>query len=144
MDITTVKELRDIRKTDIPQPSGVTNASGGERDQNNIDTPSGITVVKDFRDILPFHDRFLQQLGDRHRWVLYRVSFTQSPDQHFDTTCDMTWTKEYVPHEIARLDKTVYMLLQEVFQDFAPVPFSDATGSITRCLQVGHEKNNTV
>ena len=98
----------------------VTNVSREERDQNNTDTTDGITAVRDFRDILPFHDRFLQRLSARHRWVLYRVSFSQSPDQQFDTACDRTWTKEYGLHEIERLDKAVYMLLQETFQDFAP------------------------
>ena len=98
----------------------VTNVSREERDQNNTDTTDGITDVRDFRDILPFHDRFLQRLSARHRWVLYRVSFSQSPDQQFDTACDRTWTKEYGLHEIERLDKAVYMLLQEAFQDFAP------------------------
>jgi hypothetical protein len=113
--ITVDKELRNIRETDIPQPSEtstvteVTNVSREERDQNNTDTTDGITVFRDFRDILPFHDRFLQRLGDRHHWVLYRVSFSQSPDQQFDTVCDRTWTKEYGLHEIERLDKTVFM-----------------------------------
>ena len=124
--ITADKELRNIREADIPEPrepataTEVTNVNREERDQNNTDTTDGITTVRDFRDILPFHDRFLQRLGDRHRWVLYRVSFSQSPDQQFDTACDRTWTKEYGLHEIARLDKAVYMLLQEDFQDFAP------------------------
>jgi hypothetical protein len=91
-----------------------TNATGEERDrinidtirrdQNNTDTTDGITDVRDFRDILPFHDRFLQRLGDRHRWFLYRVRFSQSPDQQFDTVCNRTWTKDYVLHEIERLD----------------------------------------
>ena len=67
------------------------------------------------------HDRFLQQLGDRYGWVLFRISFTQSPDQLYDTVSNTTWTKEYGLQEIERLDKAVYMLLHESFQDLAPV-----------------------
>ena len=66
------------------------------------------------------HDRFLQQLGDRYGWVLFRISFTQSPDQLYDTVSNTTWTKEYGPHKISRLEKAVNRLLQEAFQDFAP------------------------
>ncbi len=110
--ITTDKELRDIREADIPQPSEpttateVTNVSREEWDQNNTDTTDGITDVRDFRWSTP--------LGSLSR------KFLQSPDQQFDTSCDRTWTKEYGLHEIERLDKAVYMFLQEAFQDFAP------------------------
>ncbi len=76
--------------------------------------------------------------GDRHRWLLYRVSFLQSPDQQFDTACDRTWTKEYVLHEIGRLDKAVYMFLQEAFQDFTPVrPIFWGHRVEHPCVQVG-------
>ena len=71
-------------------------------------------------DILPFHDRLLQELGDRHRWILYRINFSDSPDQEFYTSCDRTWTKEAGPQEIMRLNESVYKLLQEVFQGFTP------------------------
>jgi hypothetical protein len=118
--ITVVKELRNTHTTRCSQTSKITNEIREERDQNSTDTTDGITVVRYFRDILPFHDRFLQQLGDRHRWVLYNVSFSDSPDQQFDTACDRTWTKEVGPQEITRLNKVVFRILQETFQDFAP------------------------
>jgi hypothetical protein len=77
-------------------------------------------IVKDFWDIPPFHASFLQRLSDRHRWVLYRLSFSQSPQQQFDEVCSRAWTKEHGLHATARLDKAVYGLLQEDLQDFAP------------------------
>jgi hypothetical protein len=90
-------------------------------DQRNQDREAaGPPAVREFRDIFPFHDRFLQQLDDRHRWVLYRVNFSDSPDRHFDTTCEKTWDKEAGPQEMTRLNKRIYELLQEAFQDFAP------------------------
>ena len=76
--ITAVKELRNTHTTRCSQTSESTNEIREERDQNSTD---GITAVRYFRDILPFHNRFLQQLGDRHLWVLYHVSFSDSPDQ---------------------------------------------------------------
>jgi hypothetical protein len=118
--ITAVKELRNTYTTRCSQTSESTNEIREEGDQNSTDTTDGITTVRYFRDILPFHDLFLQQLGDRHRWVLYRVSFSDSPDQQFDAACDRTWTKEVGPLEITCLNKIVYRILQEVFQDFAP------------------------
>ncbi len=73
-------------------------------------------IVKDFWDIPPFHASFLQRLSDRHRWVLYRLSFSQSPQQQFDEAYSKAWTKDAT----ARLDKAVYGLLQEALQDFGP------------------------
>ena len=140
-DITATKKTRDIRK---PGRSETKVAREEERGRNNPDTcqdgsdttgrppdgttadkdlreipPGGIKTIKDLSDIPSFHDRFLQHLGDRHRWVLYRVSFSQSPEQLSDTACDRTWTKND-PQGIARLDREVYRLLQKAFQDFAP------------------------
>jgi hypothetical protein len=77
-------------------------------------------IVKDFWDIPSFHANFLKRLSDQHRWVLYRLNFSQSPQQQFDEACNRAWTKEHGLHETARLDKTVYGLLQEALQDFAP------------------------
>jgi hypothetical protein len=75
----------------------------------------------------------LQQLGTRHRWVLLRKCFVQSPDQLYDTDIEETWSKEYVHHEISRLEETVYGLLQEGLQDFA------SSHPIFRCHRVGHQ-----
>ncbi len=56
----------------------------------------------------------------RHRWVLYLLSFSQSPQQQFDEACSRAWTKEHGMHATARLDKAAYGLLQEALQDFTP------------------------
>ena len=116
--ITAAKKLKNTHTTYCSQTSDDTNEIKGERDQH--DTTNGTNVVRHFKDILPFHDRFLQQLGDRHCWILYRINFSDSPDQQFYTACDRTWTKEAGPQEIIRLNKIVYKLLQKAFQDFAP------------------------
>ena len=105
---------RDGSDTTGRPPDGTT----ADKDFREI-PPGGIKTIKDLSDIPSFHDRFLQHLGDRHRWVLYRVSFSQSPEQLSDTACDRTWTKND-PQGIARLDREVYRLLQKAFQDFAP------------------------
>ncbi len=97
-------------------PSGGITAAHDFRERQTGHTK----IVKDFRDIPSFHASFLQSLSDRHRWVLYLLSFSQSPQQQFDETCNRAWTKEQGPHPTARLDKAVYGLLQEALQDFAP------------------------
>ena len=94
-DTNATGEERDRNNIDTTSGSESTNETREERDQSN--TTDGITVVRHFKDILPFHDRFLQQLGDRHCWILYRINFSDSPDQRFYTSCDRTWTKEVGP-----------------------------------------------
>ena len=133
------------KPNDTTPEKGEPKAREEERDRNNPgvdpeypDTtrhpPDGITadhdlramqtghtkIVKDFWDIPPFHASFLQRLSDRHRWVLYRLSFSQSPQQQFDEACSRAWTKEHGLHATACLDKAVYGLLQEALQDFEP------------------------
>ena len=90
----------------MPAPIDVTTVSGS---------------VKEISDILPFHDRFLQQLGDLFRYVLFRINFDNSPNPQYDIERNNTWDIEYGPEEILRLEKTVYLLLKTAFQDFAPI-----------------------
>jgi hypothetical protein len=94
--------------------------NGLVRCQNNgaIPAPSNITVVRDIRDILPFHDGFLQQLGDQFRFTLFRINLAQSPDPQCDFACDNTWATHNGPNEILRLEKAVYLLLKKAFQDY--------------------------
>jgi len=133
------------KPNDTTPEKGEPKAREEDQDRNNPDggpeypdtarhPPGGITaahdlrerqtghtkIVKDLGDIPPFHASFLQRLSDRHRWVLYRLSFSQSPQQQFDETYSRAWTKEHGLHATARLDKAVYGLLQEALQDFAP------------------------
>ncbi len=88
--------------------------NGLVRYQNNgaIPAPSNITTVRDINDILPFHDGFLQQLGDQFHFTLFRINLAQSPDPQCDITCDNTWTTHYGPNEILRLEKEVYLFLK--------------------------------
>ena len=111
------------KPNDTTPEKGEPKAREEERDRNNPgvdpeypDTvrhpPDGITaahdlraiqtghtkIVKDFWDIPPFHASFLQRLSDRHRWVLYRLSFSQSPQQQFDP-----------PHFLAPPDRSPIM-----------------------------------
>jgi hypothetical protein len=126
--ITTDKELGTFGHT---TRCSQTNEIRKERDQNN--TIDGITAVRDFRDIFPFHDRFLQQLGDRHRWVLYHVNFSDSPDQQFDAACDKTWVKEVGPQEMTRLNKEFTSFSRRPFRTLRPpAPSFGVIGSSTR------------
>jgi hypothetical protein len=89
-----------------------------QKQEGGATTPS---AFRDSRDISAFFDYFLQQLGDRHRWLLYRINFSESPEQQFDTDCDKTWNQKAGPQEMTYLNNTIYETLQKALQDIAPV-----------------------
>ncbi len=92
--ITTDKELRNIRETDIPQPSEpttateVTNVSREERDQNNTDTTDSITDVRDFRWSTPLGFLSRKLFTITRSTVLH--SLRQDMDQRIRPTSDRT------------------------------------------------------
>ena len=79
--------------------------------------PSEIIKVKDYEDIPPFHDWFLQQLGDLHRYTMYRINMTSSPHPRCDLERN-NWVEQHRPEDIVQLEKAIYLLLKRAFQDF--------------------------
>ncbi len=109
---------KDNNSTEREQKNFLNLSSNDQQKQEGgATTPS---ASRDSRDISAFFEYFLQQLGDRHRWLLYRINFSESPEQQFDTACDKTWDKKTGPQEMTRLNNIIYETLQKALQDFAP------------------------
>jgi hypothetical protein len=112
----------DVKDNNVTKKEQKNSLNFSSKDQQKQDGAAAAPpVFRDSRDISAFFDYFLQQLGDRHRWLLYRINFSESTEQQFDTVCDRTWDKKAGPQEMTRLNNIIYERLQKALRDFAPV-----------------------
>jgi hypothetical protein len=116
------KNNLDGKDNNVTEKEQKNSLNSSNKDQQKQDGgASAPPALRDPRDISAFIDYFSQQLGDRHRWLLYRINFSESPEQQLDTVCDKTWAKKAGPQEMTRLNNIIYERLQKALQDFAPV-----------------------
>ena len=99
---------------------------------NDLPKRSGIPIVSDVDDWLLIFYRFLQLLGDMHRFVLYREDLNLSTNSPWDQQRELLWISEYGPDDLLRLEIAVYNLIQAAFKAFP------AEGRIFLQFQVGH------
>jgi hypothetical protein len=109
---------KDNNVTEKEQKNSLNSSSKDQQEQDG--GAAAPPALRDPKDLSAFIDYFSQHLGDRHRWLLYRINFSESPEQQLDTASDKTWAKTAGPQEMTLLNNIIYERLQKALQDFAP------------------------
>jgi len=84
--------------------------------------PPETPTVLSHEDFIPLQDWLLQQLGERQRYILYRINMTSSPQPKTDLERN-NWMTVNGPGEIILWEKAIYRVLEKAFQNFKPTHY---------------------